>query len=162
MYLLLAWLSFFFSFSITSIQHYITCSAMDPAVNGCHQNYCPNSWFVYYKHAVFKEKYVNWWTVVKWCGLLWCFIQVFGLLFWWDTFTAEDPLVSKLYIATFLQICSDQETIPSTLHLVWPEVEKMFSKFSFLKALTVQEVHLIQLFIRFDNKFLSNSSDLDF
>ncbi len=61
--------------------------------------------------------------------------------------------MSKLYIATFLQICSDQETIPSTLHLEWPEVEKMFSKCSFLKALTVQEVHLIQLFIRFDNTF---------
>ncbi len=38
------------------------------------------------------------------CGLLWCFYQLFGLSFWRHPFTAEDPLVSKWWNATFLQI----------------------------------------------------------
>ncbi len=42
------------------------------------------------------------------CGLLWCFYQLFGLSFWWHPFTADDPSVSKLFNATFLQICSDK------------------------------------------------------
>ncbi len=44
------------------------------------------------------------------CGLLWCFYQLFGLSFWRHPFTAEDQLVSKWCNATFLQICSDEET----------------------------------------------------
>ncbi len=44
------------------------------------------------------------------CGLLWCFDQLFGLLFWRHPFTAEDPLVSKWWNAEFLKICSDEET----------------------------------------------------
>ncbi len=34
---------------------------------------------------------INWWTGVVWitCGLLWCFYQLFGLLFWRHPFTAE-------------------------------------------------------------------------
>ncbi len=36
------------------------------------------------------------------CGLLWCFYQLFGLSFWWHPFTAEDPLVSKWWNATFI------------------------------------------------------------
>ncbi len=44
------------------------------------------------------------------CGLLWCFYQLFGLSFWRHPFTAVDPLVSKWCNATFLQICSDEET----------------------------------------------------
>ncbi len=49
---------------------------------------------------------VNWWTGVVWitCGLLWCFYQLFGLSFWRHPFTAEHPLVSKWFNATFLQI----------------------------------------------------------
>ncbi len=39
-----------------------------------------------------------------WCGLLWCFYQLFGLSFWRHPFTAEHPLVSKWCKATFLQI----------------------------------------------------------
>ncbi len=35
------------------------------------------------------------------CGLLWCFYQ---LSFWRHPFTAEDPLASKWWNATFLQI----------------------------------------------------------
>ncbi len=30
-------------------------------------------------------------------------------------FTADDPLVSKWYDATFLKICSEEETISSTI-----------------------------------------------
>ncbi len=44
------------------------------------------------------------------CGLLWCFYQLFGLSFWRHPFTAEDPLVSKWWNVTFLQICSNEET----------------------------------------------------
>ncbi len=45
---------------------------------------------------------------LEWCGLLVdycdCFYQLFGLSFWRHPFTAEDPLVSKWWNATFLQI----------------------------------------------------------
>ncbi len=36
-----------------------------------------------------------------WCGLLWCFYQLFALSFWRHPFTADDPLVSEWYYATF-------------------------------------------------------------
>ncbi len=57
----------------------------------------------------FTSEDVNWWTGVVWitCGLLWCFYQLFGLLFWRHPFTVEDPLVSKWCNAIFLQIYSD-------------------------------------------------------
>ncbi len=38
------------------------------------------------------------------CGLLWCFYQLFGLSFWRHPFTAEHPLMSKWWNATFLQM----------------------------------------------------------
>ncbi len=41
---------------------------------------------------------------LEWCGLLWCFYQMFGLSFWRHPFTAEHPLLSKWCNATFLQI----------------------------------------------------------
>ncbi len=53
------------------------------------------------------------------CGLLWCFYQLFGLSFWRHPFTADDPLVSKWRNATFLQICSDEETNSSTSWIDW-------------------------------------------
>ncbi len=34
----------------------------------------------------------------EWCELLWCFYQLFGLSFWRHPFTAEDPLVSRIYL----------------------------------------------------------------
>ncbi len=40
---------------------------------------------------------------LEWCGLLWCFNQLFGLSFWRHPFTAEHPLlidVMKCYIST--------------------------------------------------------------
>ncbi len=54
---------------------------------------------------------------LEWCGL-WCF-YLFGLLFWRHPFTAEDPLLSKWCNATFLQICSDEETNSSTSWMTW-------------------------------------------
>ncbi len=39
---------------------------------------------------LFASQDVNWW-----CGLLWCFYQLFGLESWRHPFTAEDPLVNK-------------------------------------------------------------------
>ncbi len=64
------------------------------AVNGCQ------------RHRFCLLNY-NWWTgVVRiTCGLLWCFYQLFGLSFWRHPFTAEDPLLSEWWNATFLQIC---------------------------------------------------------
>ncbi len=47
----------------------------------------------------FKVKMTD---VSEWCGLLWCFYQLFGLSFWRHPFTAEHPLVNT----TFLQISS--------------------------------------------------------
>ncbi len=41
---------------------------------------------------------------LEWCGLLWCFYQLFGLSFWRHLFTAEHPLLSKWCNVTFLQI----------------------------------------------------------
>ncbi len=48
------------------------------------------------------------------------------LSFWRHPFTADDQLVFKWCIATFLQICSDEETNVST-HVVWPEGELILS-----------------------------------
>ncbi len=55
---------------------------------------------------ILSSQDVNWWTEVVWstCGLLWCFYQLFGLSFWRHPFTADDPLLSKWWSATFLQI----------------------------------------------------------
>ncbi len=41
---------------------------------------------------------------LEWCGLLWCFYQLFGLLFWRHPFTAEHPLLRQWCNVTFLQI----------------------------------------------------------
>ncbi len=41
---------------------------------------------------------------LEWCGLLWCFYQLFGLSFWRHPFTAEHPLLRKWCNATFRQI----------------------------------------------------------
>ncbi len=47
---------------------------------------------------------------LEWCGLLWCFYQLFEISFWRHPFTAEDTLMSKWCNAKFLQMCSDAET----------------------------------------------------
>ncbi len=33
---------------------------------------------------------------MEWCGLLWCFYQLFGLSFWRHPFTADHPLLSYI------------------------------------------------------------------
>ncbi len=53
------------------------------------------------------------------CVLLWCFYQLFGLSIWRHPFTAELPLLSKWWNATFLQICSDEETNSSKSWMAW-------------------------------------------
>ncbi len=58
-----------------------------------------NNGFVSYKQTAFCLI-----DGLEWCGLLWCFFQLFGLSFWRHPFTAEDPLVSKWFNATFIQI----------------------------------------------------------
>ncbi len=68
-----------------------------------------NALMMYLFHTnmqLFTSQDINWWTGVVWitCGLLWCFYQLFGLSFWRHPFTTEDPLVSKWWNATFLQI----------------------------------------------------------
>ncbi len=69
---------------------------------------------------LFTSQNVNWCTGVVWiCGLLWCFYQLFRLSFWQHPFTAEDPLVSKWWNATFLQIWSDEKTNSSTSWMAW-------------------------------------------
>ncbi len=60
---------------------------------------------------------MNWLWIT--CGLLWCFNQLFGLSFWRHPFTADDPLVSKWCNATFLQICSDEESNSSASWTAW-------------------------------------------
>ncbi len=57
--------------------------------------------------------------------LLWCFYQLFGLSFWRHPFTAEDTLVNKRRNATFLQICSDEETNSSWM--AWVKFQQMFT-----------------------------------
>ncbi len=54
---------------------------------------------------------------LEWCGLRWCFYQLFGLSFWRHPFTAEDPLVNKWWNATLIQICSEE--IKSTSGMTW-------------------------------------------
>ncbi len=56
------------------------------------------------------------------CGLLVDFCDVFisGLdSFWRHPFTADNPLVRKWCNATFLQICSDEETNSSVSWMAW-------------------------------------------
>ncbi len=88
--------------------------------------------FVSYKHAAFgfTRCYLMDWSGVDYLWLLWCFYQLFGLSFWRHPFTAEDPLVSKLWNAIFLQICSDEETNASAIWMAWGWVH--FQWFLFL------------------------------
>ncbi len=44
------------------------------------------------------------WSGVDYCGLLWCFYQLFRLSFWRHPFTAEHPLLRHWCNDTFLQI----------------------------------------------------------
>ncbi len=57
------------------------------------------------------------------CGLLWCFNQLFGLSFWRHPFTADDPLVNVM-LNFFKSVLMKKQT-----HLGWSEY--IFSKCSF-------------------------------
>ncbi len=73
---------------------------------------CLNDEFSH-KHALFTSK-----DVIS-CGLLQCFHQLFGLLFWRHPFTAEDPLMSKWWNDTLIQICFYEETNYCTSWIAW-------------------------------------------
>ncbi len=65
----------------------------------------------YYQHAI--------------VWLLWCFYQLFEILFWQHPFTAEDPLVSRWGNAKFLQMGSKRnKLIYSTSG--WPDGKYIF------------------------------------
>ncbi len=84
---------------------------------------------------LFVSQDVNWWTgcISLTCGLLWCFYQLFGLSFWRHPFTAEDPLVSKWWNATFLQIWWRRKKNSSTSWKAWGW--ENFWQFAFLGEL---------------------------
>ncbi len=65
-------------------------------------------------------------SFLLWCGLLRCFYELFLHSFWRHPFTAEDPLVSKWWNATFLQICSDEETNSSWITWGWAHFQQVF------------------------------------
>ncbi len=60
---------------------------------------------------------IKWWTG----GFLW-------LSFWRHPFTADNPLVSKWFNATFLQICSEEETNSSASLMTWGWVKSIYPK----------------------------------
>ncbi len=66
------------------------------SVNGCHQNESPNRpevfCFLQTCHKRLIDGLDSWIT----CALLWCFHELFGLLFWRHPLTAEDQLMSIL------------------------------------------------------------------
>ncbi len=98
---------------------------------------------------LFTSQDINWWTGVMWvtCGLLWCFYQLFGLSFWRHPFTAEDPLVSKWCNATFLQICSVEETKSFASWMAWGWVHFSYCSFISCNKHTIQEVGLLMLLL---------------
>ncbi len=59
--------------------------------------------FIPYKHSFSLHKTLI--VVLEWCGVLWCFYQLFGLSFWRHPFTAEYPLggqVMEWYISPMI------------------------------------------------------------
>ncbi len=71
--------------------------------------------FVSFKQQFFISQDINWWTGVDYCDV---FISCLDS-FWRHPFTAEHPLLSKRYNATFFQIISDKETNSSQVALGW-------------------------------------------
>ncbi len=80
---------------------------------------------------LFTSQDVNWWTGVMW-------IIVVFLSFWRHPFTAEDPFMNMWLNATFLQICSSEETNSSTPWMA--EGEYIFSKCLFLGELFLYHI----------------------
>ncbi len=91
-------------------------------------------WWIYFLHTwFFTSQDINWWTGEVWIIMM--FYQLFGLSFWRHPFTTDDPLVSKWCKATFLQICSDEETNSSTFWMTWGWVNVHFwENYSFKKV----------------------------
>ncbi len=60
---------------------------------------------------------------VEWCGLLWCFYQLFGLLFWRHPFTADEHCWTSDVMLHFSKWFVEETNY---LHLGWPEDEGIF------------------------------------
>ncbi len=94
---------------------------------------CVNDKFVYYKHKYFNMLNINIYIKYMLIGelelsiYLWI-IVTFKLSFWRHPFAAEDPLVSKLCNAIFLQIGSNGDISSYTVHLEWPVGKYIFIK----------------------------------
>ncbi len=78
------------------------------------EHFITEGWVIVDYGLVFELK-MSWWICfsfcllqmltdgLEWCGLLWCFYQLFGLSFWRHPFTAEHPLLRHWWNDTFLQ-----------------------------------------------------------
>ncbi len=67
---------------------------------------------------------------VLWIVDLWCFYHLFGLSFWRHPFTAKPSIVEQVICnATFLQICSDEETNSSYI-LAGLRVSTFYNKYT--------------------------------
>ncbi len=66
--------------------------------------------------------------ITSWPSLLWCFYfkKLFGFSFWRHPFAAEDTLLRAWCNATFLQVCSDEETNSSWMAWGWANIQQMF------------------------------------
>ncbi len=89
-----------------------------------------------------------------------CFYQLFGLSFWRHPFTAEDPLVSKWCNATFLQICSHEETNSSISWMAWVSKCSANVHFWWTIPLTLNEEKRFKQF--YCQKIISGNSHLPF
>ncbi len=98
------------------------------------------------KHVLMRDFFLLHKTLtdgLEWCGLLWCFYQLFGLSFWRHPFTAEHPMVSKwCYVSPNLM----KKQI--NLHLEWPEGEYFQQIIIFFrKPVPLITVHSLSYFI---------------
>ncbi len=77
---------------------------------------------------------------LEWCGLLWCFYQLFGLSFWRHPFTSDEPLGEQVMYCNFSKFVQMKKQ--AHLHLGWPESEYIVSKLHFLQKLRLRSLFL--------------------
>ncbi len=112
------------------------------------QIFVDNVWLLFWPEAMVKSALRGY--LMDWNrGLLWCFYQLFELSFWRHPFTADDLLVSKWCKATFLQICSDEETNSSTSWMAWGWVN-FWHIFNFGWTIPISIISLfLKLFLKY-------------
>ncbi len=88
---------------------------------------------------------INWWIGVVWitCGLLWCFYQMFGLLFWRHPFTAEHPLLRHWCSDTFLQIWWRTNSSTSCIAWGWAHFQQSFINLVFSSLIQITHLYSI-------------------